>query len=563
MKRKWMMQICGVVLLVAIALSAVSIGSVFALTQDQLKANLRDNTALCARLITDSGLQALQQTTQFGMQRITVMDASGKVLFDSDHSDEAQMDNHLTRSEVQAAIAGNPVVVKRHSDTFGCDMYYYAMCSDDGQYIVRLAQRAGNVGHYVGIASALVAAMTLFGLAAAYALARQLSRQVSRQTARLQSNLRMISSGDYHPQPLGDDMEQFGILADMNAVFERIQESYRALGEERARLDSVLSHMTQGVAALDAKQNIVLTNAVARQWFGNVRNGENLIFLLTDPELYRRVMQAVQAQEAATISYRSGDRDWVIQVVPMNREESQQVQTMLLMADVSEQRQMMEQKSMFFAAASHELKTPLTAVQGLSEVLLTKADPARPDYKYLQRIYTESQRLSRIVMDMLYISRLENNDAEVHLQTVVLRDVCEEILAEYRQQCEEKNLQVTLQGDAIYQADLRDIEQCLGNVIGNAVHYNRNGGSIAITLEQDDTQVRVCVQDSGIGIAAEHLPHVCERFYRVDKSRSKQTGNTGLGLAIVKHVVARYHGTLDIDSTLHVGTTVKIVLPRA
>ena len=226
-----------------------------------------------------------------------------------------------------------------------------------------------------------------------------------------------------------------------------------------------------------------------------------------------------------------------------------------------QRKELSRQKSVFFANASHELKTPLTSVQGLSEVLLSRTDENSPDYKYIKRIYTESVRLHNIVMDMLYISKLESREVARNREKVSLRNVIEDSTQAYKDEIAAKEITVSSEGDAVVEGDDHNLYECFNNIIGNAVHYNKQGGNIKVTLSQDETDAIVSVEDSGIGIAEEHLPYICERFYRVDKSRSKQTGGTGLGLSIVKHIVALYGGTLDIKSEVGRGTTVTVKLP--
>lgn len=218
-------------------------------------------------------------------------------------------------------------------------------------------------------------------------------------------------------------------------------------------------------------------------------------------------------------------------------------------------------KSEFFANASHELKTPLTSVQGLSEVLLSRTDENSPDYKYIKRIHTESVRLHNIVIDMLYISRLESREVARNRDDVNLGDLATESFQSYKEEISAKGLKVTVEGEAHVEGDEHKLYECVHNIIGNAVHYNKQDGFVAVRLSQKDGNAVFEVEDGGIGIAKEHLPYICERFYRVDKSRSKQTGGTGLGLSIVKHVVALYGGTLSIDSKEGDGTVVTVTLP--
>ena len=190
-----------------------------------------------------------------------------------------------------------------------------------------------------------------------------------------------------------------------------------------------------------------------------------------------------------------------------------------------------------------------------------RTDENSPDYKYIKRIHTESVRLHNIVMDMLYISRLESREVARNRDDVNLGDLATESFQSYKEEVSAKGLKVTVEGEAHVEGDEHKLYECAHNIIGNAVHYNKQDGFVAVRLSQKDGNAVFEVEDGGIGIAKEHLPYICERFYRVDKSRSRQTGGTGLGLSIVKHVVALYGGTLSIDSKEGDGTVVTVTLP--
>ncbi len=220
-----------------------------------------------------------------------------------------------------------------------------------------------------------------------------------------------------------------------------------------------------------------------------------------------------------------------------------------------QEKDIIRQKSDFFANASHELKTPITVMRGLTEILLSKEGLEEQEKKQIARIHKESLRMTDLIADMLKLSKLERSEQEERVE-VSLREIAEEIVAELAGGIEEKNLTVSITGSGKVLAEPKNMFELLQNLCSNAVNYNKQGGWIRIQLEESAAGVILRVADGGIGIEKEHIPRLCERFYRVDKSRSKKTGGTGLGLAIVKHICVLYGAELEITSALGEGTTV-------
>lgn len=222
------------------------------------------------------------------------------------------------------------------------------------------------------------------------------------------------------------------------------------------------------------------------------------------------------------------------------------------------EKQAVKQKSEFFANASHELKTPLTIMRGMAELLLQDESVNERQKKQIERIHKESMRLNDLIADMLEISKLERGEMREERVELALEQVVGEVFNELTPQMQAKNITAQSIGQGRIVADTKKIYEVVQNLCSNAIYYNKVGGFVHVTIEETENTVSLCVEDNGIGIDQEHLPRVCERFYRVDKSRSKSTGGTGLGLAIVKHVCALYGAKLSIESELGKGTKVRV-----
>ena len=234
----------------------------------------------------------------------------------------------------------------------------------------------------------------------------------------------------------------------------------------------------------------------------------------------------------------------------------------LIFSDVTKEKELARQKEEFFANASHELKTPLTTMMGLAEIMIARGGD-ESTRRHLERIYAESVRLSGLISDMLKLSWLDGKIDEDTSGEVNLEDTAKEVVAELATQLAEKNVTATVSGTGRVKADGKKMFELIQNLCSNAVNYNKPNGTIDIKITEGDKSVVLSVKDSGIGIEKEHLPRLCERFYRVDKSRSKKTGGTGLGLAIVKHICALYNAELSIQSEIGVGTQVTVKFNKA
>ena len=240
-----------------------------------------------------------------------------------------------------------------------------------------------------------------------------------------------------------------------------------------------------------------------------------------------------------------------------------EISAILIVTDITQEKLIQKQKSDFFANASHELKTPITVMQGFAEVLMNKEGMDEASKKQLGRIYKECLRLGSLISDMLMLSKIESGDAPIRtLSEVALEDVVKEVLDGLSEKARSRNITANIVGSAKISTYQTMIFELVENLVSNAIKYNKDGGSVAVSISETDAGVCLKVEDTGIGIEKEHLPRLCERFYRVDKSHSKRIGGTGLGLAIVKHICAISDAELSIQSEFGVGTTVTVVFSK-
>lgn len=508
-------------------------------------------------------IDRLRDYTDRDQFRITVIDRAGNVLYENG-ADTSATENHADRAEVVAALAGKPHTVQRYSATLGHTMTYYALATtlDSGETIViRLAVRSSEVGSFLLAALPFLLLALVLALVLSSLLAGRLSARVSDRIGNVARSLRSLNEGKYEPlRTDSSEPEFYAVYQEVNELNGKTCALLQKQQRDRERLYAVLDNMAQGMIAIDAEEKIVFANNSALRFLGGTLQdiGRPLNYLLEDPELCRRIRESGSTD--AMFDYPFEAYDFTVAVRHLRDEApSAGVAAIVILTDSTNEKKIAREKSDFFANASHELKTPITVMQGLSELLLARPGLDDTSRRNADRIHRECLRMADLIADMLRLSELEQSaDSGDSRTTFDLRSVVDESLAELNARMEALNLTARVTGNGKVSADPKKIYELVNNLLSNAVNYNKPGGRIDVTVSETAGHTVLTVRDTGIGIAREHLPRLCERFYRVDKSRSKSTGGTGLGLAIVKHVCALYGAELKIDSEPDVGTTVTV-----
>lgn len=536
-------------------------------TDNVVSERLKEETELAAALMNgQSDFVGFGRYEDDPNLRITVLDMDGNVLYESDTT--AALENHADREEIQNALAGRPDTVTRYSETFRCDMTYYATrtaLSDGTEVILRLAVRSSEVTSYFTAIIPLFVLVLAVALILSFVFSGMISRSVASKVTEIGESLKSLNEGRY--TPIKTDMsepELFGVLDQINGLNANIHDHIRIADGERVKLNAVLDNVSQSIIALDKSRHIVFANKRALALFHGSHHdvGRNLVFLIDKLPVYERIVKHIGEDHAFDCDYDDMHLSVVITRVTSEviRDE---IAAIVIVTDMTKEKLIEKQKSDFFANASHELKTPITVMQGFSEVLMNKDGLDEGSKKQAARIYKESLRLGSLVSDMLMLSRIESGDAPQNaLSTVSLEGMAAEIMSEFAEEIKKKSITASIVGTAGIVADHDLVFELIENLVSNAIKYNKDGGSVTVTLSENESGVALQVKDTGIGIEKEHLPRLCERFYRVDKSHSKRIGGTGLGLAIVKHICAIIDAELSIESEFGVGTSVTVAFRR-
>ena len=567
MKKKTLFQILALTFLSVLVMFAFGLVAVNVNAKTMMKERLAEETELaCALVQTEEDFSGFARYSNDDAFRVTVMDLSGNVLYESDT--KSPLENHIDREEIQNALNGNPEAVERYSQTFGCDMTYYALktnLADGREIILRLAVKSSRINGYLDVALPILIIVLIVCLIFSIGISNVLSEKISGKINEVGDSLRSLNAGNYIPiKTDSGEPELYAVLNEINELNANTHTHIQRVQEEHRKLNTVLENVSQGIVAVDENKKIIFANKSLSAIFDSTENdtGKELIYLIDDLPLCETIVRHLGENYAFEYAYKGKELSVVMRKVE-DGDQSDSVYSIVIMTDITQEKTMTKQKSDFFANASHELKTPVAVMQGLSELLLAKETLDDGSKKQVDRIHKESLRLSSLISDMLELSKLESGEEKGLLLTDVnLREIAEEVFAELSTDLAEKNVTATITGNATVVADGKKIFELLENLCSNAIHYNRENGSVAVSIDERTDGVELKISDTGIGIEKENIPRLCERFYRVDKSRSKKTGGTGLGLAIVKHICALYGAEFSIESELGIGTVVTVFFSR-
>jgi len=468
------------------------------------------------------------------------------------------MENHLNRPEILAAADGSANPYVRYSDSLGVNYIYYALKVDcgDSYVFLRTAIPVAKIDAYLSQSILLLILSFLIVAAFCFFFVRRMTNRLISPFYSIEQKLRLLSKGEYKSEPVRGSYEEIdNLLMEIDEIALVFQSSFDALQNEKTKLDYVVSNIGDGLFVIDNEREITLINAAALGIFNAEPEivGKNLNYLSYDREIVEAVRGCIIHDEDALFEFKKNGRIFLTSI----KRIPNTALTMAVLSDVTENRENAKHREEFFANASHELKTPLTAIKGFSELTaINNRDESIT--KYIDSIARETDRMLILISDMLKLSELENvqkiKPVQVSLAKVV-NDVREVLCAAI----DSKAVSFEASGDATVNGEPEHVFELVKNLVENAVRYNVEGGRVAVTVEENKKNPRLTVSDNGIGIPPEEQTRIFERFYRVEKSRSQRNGGTGLGLSIIKHICALYDWKLSLKSKPGVGTEVSVV----
>jgi len=485
--------------------------------------------------------------------RITVISAEGYVLADSRPLETQE--NRLNRPEIQAAAEGLPRVFTRRSNTLGVDYIYYALKVESGAgfVFVRVSISVAEINSYLYQSLPLLIILLLMLAVACFFLVRSMANQIILPFILIEQKLRLLSKGEYAHTPADKNYEEIKqIIKRIDDIALVLQSSFDALHNEKNKLAYILDNIGDGLFVVDEHMKITLANATALKIFNATHDiiSKDLNYLTGKKKLVEAVTSCVAHGKDALLELNIKGHIFFVAVRRLPGTHL----TMAALTDVTENRENAKQREEFFTNASHELKTPLTAIKGFNE-LMSLNNKDEGNCKYIDGITRETNRLMSLIAHMLKLSELENAPLTEPVP-IFLAKVISEVQESISAAMSEKAIRIETKGDAIVMSDPEHIYELVKNLMENAVRYSNPSGKVSVTVERKKKKTQLIVSDNGIGIAPKDQARIFERFYRVDKSRAISRGGTGLGLSIVKHICVLYGWKLSLKSKLGLGTDV-------
>ena len=495
--------------------------------------------------------------------RITVIDKNGVVLGDT-YKGINYEDNHLQRPEVVEALKNGRGIDVRMSDTTNDRMLYVAQVCSDNEHILRVSvPYNGKVYLALWMLPAVVLS-SIFAFIVSVLFSRHFTNTVSKPLQQVTDEIRKIQDGDYSsPLKVYEYDEITQIASAAHNLAQKIKLTMEEIVTERNKAQYVLNNMSEGLVLCDKNGYVSSMNKVANVVLGcgNVPIGKHIVNYTRNIDVINGVADAYNKGKTVIFDFDAPDGRMISANITRATENSD-IGVIMVLIDVTTDRETQKLRQEFFSNASHELKTPITSIQGYSELLTSGMEyPPEQKKEFLLRIKKEAQNMTTLINDILMISRLEAGTTVQSKNEFDISLILDEILLSAKPMIDEQKLKVVCNCPSIIiNAEYKRIYELFNNVIINAVKYNKPEGSVNINVNCAGKKLHFNVKDTGIGIPDVSQQRVFERFYRVDKGRSKKIGGTGLGLAIVKHIVNYYKGTVTLRSKLGEGTEIDILI---
>jgi two-component system phosphate regulon sensor histidine kinase PhoR len=530
----------------------------------EIERNLNQKTLLFAHRVEIDHEHSLQdiaaQEGQAAGARATIIDHEGKVLADSE-ADATTMENHARRKEFAAALAGNMGTETRRSHTLGVPFLYVAAPIVGGA--VRLAYPLSDVEAATGSLRRTLIVGSVLAFAFALMLAGFSAWSTARRLQRIVEFADNIAAGNLSARIAESSSDEIGhVAAALDKTGRRLEESFASLKNSQRELETLLNSMQDAVIAVAADGRVQWANQGMNRLVQRTRISLPLIETVRDPDFLAAVHDAAthKSARAARASSIIPGRTFDVTAAPMPGGGA-----VAVLRDLTEVERVEKTRRDFIANVSHELRTPLTSIQGYAETLLDSAPENNNVREFLEIIRKNASRMSRLTEDLLTLARVESGETRFDTELLTPAELLQDAVESFRGIAREKQVELQVEdvcSDTV-SADREAMHQVFGNLIDNALKYAATGKRLVLGARKRDRLVEFYVQDFGPGIAYEHLPRLFERFYRVDKARSRESGGTGLGLAIAKHIVLAHGGKIRAESELNHGSTFLFTLPIA
>lgn len=535
---------------------------------------LEKEAHVAAAMLEEQGFQeeVIEQLAENLAVRLTVITKDGIVIKDT-HADSDEMDNHATRPEIEAIVDGQIGASIRYSETLQEEMLYYAVPVGENLGYVRLGLPTTMLQEmHQRVWTIVITSFTIAFFIIVFIISR-VAGQLVRPIEQITSVAKELAKGNYRVRTSEERDDEVGQLTKaMNMLAYQLDEMTRNYEVQREQMATLIENMGSALLLINTRGEIVLVNQACRDIFAFTEE-EAIGHVYYDVVKEKEVSKFVQAvfmteqkqRKQVQFSEALNNRYFDLYGAPILNKKEQLSGVVIVLHDITELKKLEQIRKDFVANVSHELKTPVTSIKGFAETLLDGAMEERSlREKFLNIIYKESERLQLLVHDLLELSKIEQPHFTLNWQKIELRGIVEEVIELLSDQANESgvHLHMSCDGDTVIDGDDERLKQIVINLVENALTYTPAGGRIDLTLTGLEKTVLLVIKDTGIGIDKRDLPRIFERFYRVDRARTRQSGGTGLGLAIVKHLIEAHGAIIDVESVVGKGTTFTLTFNR-
>ena len=552
MTKRIFRSVCIVAVAVLLASLTLVMGVLYDYFSGSQEEQLKNQTVLAAQGIENEGAGYFDGLKSEDL-RITWIDKDGKVLFDN-RTDASSMENHLEREEVREAVESGYGTSARYSETLTEKSLYSAKKLSDGSIVRLSVSQYSVITLFLGMLRPVLF-IALLAVILALVLAYRLSKNIVTPLNKLDLDA-----------PLSNEVyeELSPLLQRMDAQQKQLKSQAKELERKREEFEAATANMSEGLVVLNEQGEILSVNRTASDILGtsDACLGKDILSVNGSAEMQEMLRQA-RTGENAEITVSVGGRDFRFNASPVVTEKKV-AGIALLIFDITEKEKAEQMRREFTANVSHELKTPLHTISGYAELLANGMVEEKDTAEFSQKIYAEAQRMIRLVEDIIRLSNLDEGATELAREEADLLKIAEKAVESLAPAAEKENVSVEFSGE---KAGLSGIPQLLSaivyNLTDNAIKYNHSGGKVFVSVTNVPDGVLLSVKDTGIGIPKDQQERVFERFYRVDKSHSKEVGGTGLGLSIVKHSAKLHGAKITLDSEPGKGTEIAVLFPKS
>ena len=553
MRKKIFKNMC-LLALVTILLSSLLVTIVYYANSDaRMKSEVREETRFVRGAVELSGQDYLA-TVENTANRITLIDTDGTVLYDN-QADPATMENHSDREEFQEASTAGAGEATRISDTIAEQTFYYAVKLQNGQ-VLRVAATTDSV-----FAAVLAVLPWILGVEVLVAVCTVLFSNFL--TKKIVAPINRLDLDHPADNEIYDELSP--LLGKISRQNEVIAQQIKSLREKQEEFTSITENMSEGFLVLDNNTDILSYNTSALRLLGaEAVPAESHVsaLALNRSAGFRSAVDGALAGKRSEQLVRQGGRCCQVMANPVLRDGEVEGAVVVIL-DITEREERENLRREFTANVSHELKTPLTSISGFAEIIKNGIVKPEDIPRFAGNIYEESQRLVTLVDDILNLSRLDEADVQLEREDFDLSSLARDVAGRLKASAKKNGVVITVIGDKAEINGVKSIvDEMVFNLVDNAVKYNKQNGRVTVTVDSSSDGTALTVTDTGIGIPQADVDRVFERFYREDKSHSKEIGGTGLGLSIVKHGAAFHNAKVSLQSTEGEGTTVRLVFPN-